>query len=187
MPDETGGLESPYMDLDGLSIDNTSNDPEPASQPPSPTEHGDSPDSDHHHQTCLTERDLVLAQAIGHGQTHAQAAALAGLSTKTIQRRLADPAFAAEVQRQRRHHYDQIAGTLAQAATQATQTLVEVMGAENPLAHRLRAAEAILGHNTRYHRQVVDHDRDLRIEQLEAILLTEAQPSGNQTSPRGQR
>jgi hypothetical protein len=49
------------------------------------------------------------------------------VSAKTVQRRLADPGFAAAVGRARQSYMDQTLGRLSQASIEATETLVEVM------------------------------------------------------------
>jgi hypothetical protein len=117
--------------------------------------------------------------ALGRGFSHEKAGELGGVSGKTVQRRLADPAFVAAVLRERRRAFEMVSGALTHCTLDAVKTLVAVMRSEGPADQR-RAAEAILNINSRYHRQLFDHDLADRLEKLEAAMATAEEPDVHQ-------
>jgi hypothetical protein len=123
----------------------------------------------------LSERDRIIAVALGRGFSHEKAGEFAGVTSKTVQRRMADPTFVAAVSEERRRAFEEISGQLTHWAIQAVKTLVGVMRSDNPSDQR-RAAEAILNIGGRYHRQLQDHELAARLEKLEACLATAEQP-----------
>ena len=158
-------------------IDATTTTERPQRQPGTETDDGDGGDDG-----ALSDRDFVMAQALGAGHSQTSAAELVGLSAKTLKRRLDDPAFAAAVASARRSFLDQILGKLSQAGVEATDTLVELLNSGRP-ADRLRAAEAVLSHAARYSRQLAEQDIATRLDRLEAVLLEKDQPAaGRRTS-----
>ena len=105
----------------------------------------------------------VILTALAIGATHAEAAALASVSTKSVQRRLGDPAFAAELARRRAVRLDDVTGRLTGLATTALDVIADLMESGSPVV-RLRAAEQALQWLTRMRRQV---DVEARLALLE--------------------
>jgi hypothetical protein len=88
--------------------------------------------------------DAVLIAALVAGATHAEAAREAGVGERTVYRRLAEPAFRAELQRRRSQIVDNVLGWLVAASTEAVETLVRLQQPGAPAAVQLSAARAIL-------------------------------------------
>lgn len=87
--------------------------------------------------------DDALALALAAGSTVAAAATRAGVSERTVYRRLEDVAFRHHVTSTRTQFVSQTVGLLADAMTEAARTLRELLMAESD-AVRLGAARAIL-------------------------------------------
>jgi hypothetical protein len=110
--------------------------------------------------------DARLIVELLDGKTHEDAARVVGISSATVRRRLADPAFRAQLDAARQ---ELVAGTvamLAGSATRAADTLAGLLDAENESV-RFRAAQAIL--------ELVDklgstRDLDVRLEGIEEAL-----------------
>jgi hypothetical protein len=84
------------------------------------------------------------------GGTYKQAAKEAVVSVKTVQRRMGDPAFRAELDRRQAARLDEIAAGLSSLGTTALATVEELMGPENKPSVRLGAARASLDLILRY-------------------------------------
>lgn len=112
-------------------------------------------------------QDELLLAALVSGQTYAEAADVAGVGERTVGRRAADPAFAAELGRRRAAHVSQIAGTLLTAAPRAVAVILECLDAERP-ADRLRAADLLLAQTRRF---LTDSDVLARLAALENPAL----------------
>ena len=83
--------------------------------------------------------DTILIDALGSGRTHAQAAKLARVSSKTVQRRLQDLDFARAVAERRRRRVDDLTAQLVGAADDAISVLTTLLG--SPIgSDRLRTA-----------------------------------------------
>lgn len=119
--------------------------------------------------------DEVLIDALAAGLTHAEAGVLAGVSSKTVQRRLHDGVFAARVGRDRSMRLEEISGQLTAMAPTAIGVLRECMAVDKPLV-RLRAAEATLLWLTRVRREV---DFELRLARLESTDETDTDDSAS--------
>jgi hypothetical protein len=105
----------------------------------------------------------VLALARGAGTSHA--ADEAGVTSRTIQRWLLNPDFAAEVRSTRRDLIDRAVGELAASATLAARTLREALG-DRSAAIRVRAARSLLQHV----RELTEFaEAEARLADLEAI------------------
>jgi hypothetical protein len=87
--------------------------------------------------------DDVLALALAAGATVADAARQAGVSERTVYRRLDDTAFRWRVTHTRASFVSQTVGLLADAMTDAARTLRDLLTADSD-AVRLGAARAIL-------------------------------------------
>ncbi len=88
--------------------------------------------------------DLIVA-ALAAGASYSEAAAAARVSRKTVQRRMADAAFRAEVASARSEVIEAVKGQLLGAAPAAIRTLAEVGASGSaPPAARVSAARAVL-------------------------------------------
>jgi hypothetical protein len=109
--------------------------------------------------------ELILAGLVA-GLTHAEAGALADRSAKSVQRRLGDAAFAAEVTRRRAEQVERVAGRLTALSDRA----VAVLGAsltDDRAVSRLRAADLILSWTLRLRRE---SDLERRLAEIELVL-----------------
>ena len=89
-------------------------------------------------------RDPLIVAALAGGATYAQAAETAGVSPATVYRRMADPAFRADVAGERFQVVESIKGRLVTAGPAAVQTLDELASGATSETVRLGAARAIL-------------------------------------------
>ncbi|HEV2124253.1 MAG TPA: hypothetical protein VGW38_15960 [Chloroflexota bacterium] len=87
--------------------------------------------------------DLTLIVAIAAGATQEQAAKQAGVSPRTVARRLADPEFQRQVDETRAATLRQATDRLSAASLAAVATLLKLLNADSESA-RLGAARAIL-------------------------------------------
>jgi hypothetical protein len=94
--------------------------------------------------TSLSLPDELLALALAQGKTRADAAAVAGVSERTVYTRLADSDFGRRVSDLRAELVNTSVGRLAAAAATAADTLAELLGAAAPPTVRLAAARAVL-------------------------------------------
>jgi hypothetical protein len=88
--------------------------------------------------------DEALLLALACGATAESAALKAGVSVRTVHRRLADPGFCRRLQAVRADLVQRTAAALTAAATEAVRTLLELLKAPAPAAVRLGAARAVL-------------------------------------------
>ena len=91
-----------------------------------------------------TERDELIALAIASGKSRAEAAEAAGVSTRTVYLKLADPAFIALVNSTRARIIGEAVGKLAGAASAAVDALASLAKAADSDSARVSAAKAIL-------------------------------------------
>jgi hypothetical protein len=120
----------------------------------------------------LSDRDEVVADLLGEGWTHQRVADSVGVSTKTIQRRIADPDFSRVVWARRRERFGQLSAQLLTASGSAMDVLTSALQGEDP-KFALQAAGMILNHGHRYNRVLDDHENELRFEALEQRLEDE--------------
>ena len=119
--------------------------------------------------TVMTNRrrgDHILVPSLARGETIARAASQAGLSERTVYRRLHEPEFRAQVDGARAELFDQAAGRLAGAAEAATDCLIALLDAEAETV-RLGAARALWNQLVRV-REVSEFER--RLETIEGTL-----------------
>ncbi len=108
--------------------------------------------------------DEVLLDALATGLSYLEAGELAGLSARTVRRRMTAPDFAAELARRRAMRVSDVTGRLVAASERAVQVLLELL--ESQVAgERLRSAELILNMGRRFRS---DTDIDVRLSTLEA-------------------
>ena len=112
-------------------------------------------------------RDEILAAALASGKTHRAAADAAGMSDRTVRRRLEAPEFRAMVSAQRTELVNQVADRLAGLAPQAVETMYSLLSDNNPPAVRCKAAQAVLS-SSRAWRDA--SEMEARIRMLEALV-----------------
>jgi hypothetical protein len=88
--------------------------------------------------------DHQVLLALAGGATVEGAARKAGVSEKTVYRRLERPEFRQQLQALRADMVQRTAGALTAAATKSLRTLLELQKATHPAAVRLGAARSIL-------------------------------------------
>lgn len=108
-------------------------------------------------------QDDVIKAALAAGRSYAETATLAGVSARTVRRRMEDEAFAGEVRRLRAERASQLSSTLLELGATAIEVLGELL-ADPSSSVRLRAADAVLGHGQRYQREVDLVERIAAIE-----------------------
>lgn len=108
--------------------------------------------------------DEVLVEALSAGMSHAMAAVMAGVSTKTVQRRLHDPVFANLVRQRRALRVEEITGRLSEMAVRAVDAIEGCLNSGSGTT-RLKAAEMILSWLSRLRDEV---DVDVRLAAFEA-------------------
>ena len=110
-----------------------------------------------------------MIACLAEGWTHQRVAEQVGVSTKTIQRRMGEPSFAAAVSRRRRERIEQLTGQLITASDGAVGVLQDLLSSNDPKI-QLRAATVTLGQASRFHQ--VEQERELarRQDELERRL-----------------
>jgi hypothetical protein len=88
--------------------------------------------------------DEAFMIALVGGATVEDAARSAGISSRTAQRRLAEPDFRKRLQKLRADILERTASTLTTASTEAVRTLLDLQQPTTPATVRLGAARAIL-------------------------------------------
>ena len=112
------------------------------------------------------EQDDLIITYLAEGWTHRQVGEQVGASTKTIQRRLADPGFGAAVAARRRERIGQISGQLISATDGAIAVLRNELNSDDPKLS-LRAATLILDNANKFHRVEAEHELARRQDELE--------------------
>jgi hypothetical protein len=119
-----------------------------------------------HKHTGKKNVELQLIVALAGGATAEKAAKAAGCSTRTVWRRLKDPAFKARVTKARDQALERALGHLASGAVESAITLRHLLrGCDGKL--KLGAAKALLGAGLRVR---ADFDLTQRVEKLLAAL-----------------
>jgi hypothetical protein len=116
-----------------------------------------------------SEEDDLMIIYLAQGWTHQQVAGQVGVSTKTVQRRMADPGFAAAVTKRRRERVGQLSGQLITATDGAVIVLRNALDSDDPKVS-LRAATLILDHANRFHRGEEEREMARRQDELEQGL-----------------
>ena len=130
----------------------------------SPPEGSDDGVDDSERQYRRAAGDEVLLDALATGLSYLDAGVLAGLSARTVRRRMTDPSFAAELARRRAMRVSDVTGRLLSVSGRAVQVLVELLDSQ-VTGERLRSAELILNLGRRFRS---DSDVDARLVALEA-------------------
>lgn len=111
--------------------------------------------------------------ALAAGATIEAAAEAAGVSPRTVYRRLADTGYAAEVDRHREAAIGRALGRLASASSAAVETLVELADGAESESVRLKAADRIVSHVVALHDHLAVSSRLEELEEQLAALLAE--------------
>ncbi len=104
-----------------------------------------------------------MLEALAAGSAYETAASAAGVSARTVRRRMTDPLFAAELARRRAVRVSDLTGQMMNLGARAVSVLGEALDAE-AVGDRLRAANLILTSLRRYRS---DGDLELRLTALE--------------------
>lgn len=115
-------------------------------------------------------QDELMRAALATGATYAAAGTVAGVSERTVRRRMGDPQFAAEVSVRRGEQVATVTGQLVTAGVDAVEALRECLRSDSE-AVRLRAAHLILTVGTQLRHA---HELEERLRALEARPLTAA-------------
>lgn len=116
----------------------------------------------------MSQNDATLIAALLELPTIEAAAQAAGVSRKTVERRMDDPEFLEAYNDARRQLVTTAAGRISSRIGRAADTLGEVMdNTEAPAAARISAARAILEYGLKYG-ELVDVTR--RVDELESRL-----------------
>jgi len=107
--------------------------------------------------------DELMLEALAAGSAYENAASAAGVSARTVRRRMTDPLFAAELARRRAVRVSDLTGQIMNLGARAVSVLGEALDAE-AVGDRLRAANLILTSLRRYR---ADGDLELRLTALE--------------------
>ncbi len=116
------------------------------------------------------KRHSAFALAVASGRTVRDAAKQANISEATAYRWMQDRDIQAEIERQQAQMFDQAAGRLAEALTNAVECLSGLLEAESESV-RLGAARSIIDLAFRS-RDLLDHED--RLQQLEDMLCAKA-------------
>lgn len=109
-------------------------------------------------------KDEILLAALAAGKSYTIAGSAAGVSARTVRRKMADPSFAAEVAEHRRLYVNEVVGLLLASGTAAVEVVRECLNSDKP-SDRLRAAELLLVLGRRVY---ADPDVQERLALLEA-------------------
>lgn len=119
-------------------------------------------------------RDESLVDALAAGMSQIEAAALHGVSARTVQRLMAEPWARAAVAAQRRERVSEVTGALLRATDVAIDALVEV-AKSGPARARVEAARQLLTLHRQHHGDMVERELEDRIDALEASLRPDPQ------------
>ncbi len=124
----------------------------------------------------------VLA-ALAAGATIEAAARAGAVAVRTVYRRMDDPAYRAEVARQRQAAIDRALGRLSSASSAAVDTLVELAAGAESETVRLKAADRAIAHVIALHDHVAVLDRLDELEQRLADLTRQRGPKAARPDP----
>lgn len=137
----------------------------------------------------MSDQDELIADLLGQGWTHKRVADSVGVSSKTVQRRMSDPAFSKVVSERRRERFGQLSSQLLTTGDSAMDVLTGALQSEDPKVS-LQAAGLILSHGHRCNRVLDDHETELGFAAIEQALEDEATARAailGEGSPGGQR
>lgn len=120
-------------------------------------------------QIARMKGEPTVLAALAAGATIEAAAQAGAVAERTVYRRMDDPAYRAEIARQRQTAIDRALGRLASASASAVDVLVELAASAESETVRLKAADRAIAHVIALHDHVAVLDR---LEELEAQLAT---------------
>lgn len=113
--------------------------------------------------------DELIREALASGRTYAEAGALAGVSARTVRRRMSDPEFARGVSVRRGEVVGAIIGQLVGSGVEAVEVLRECLHSDKE-SMRFRSAHLLLTLSTQLRHA---HELEERLAALEAGDVTE--------------
>lgn len=116
-----------------------------------------------------SDTDELILASLASGMTHAEAAQAASVSTKTVQRRVAEGDFSSEVTRRRREQVEQVTGQLTRLSVRAADTLEAALD-DDAASIRLKAVDLTFSWLVRLRREA---DLEQRIAEIEQELAGE--------------
>ena len=119
------------------------------------------------HPEHFEPTELVLIDALGRGLSHERAGKLIGRSSKTVQRNLKNPDFAAAVEQRRAQISDDMRARLDTVANRALEVVENCMDAESEYV-RLAAARLALQRHLTYINAL---DVAERLNELERLAI----------------
>ncbi len=123
-------------------------------------------------------REVVRA-ALAEGLSYSEAAAMGGVSKRTVVRWMADAAFGREVADLRSEHLSEVTGQLGGLAVTAVSVLRDGLDSERP-ADQLRAAQLILDWSARLRRDVDVEGRLLELERRQGLRPMDEDAGGEE-------
>lgn len=121
-------------------------------------------------------KDDIIAATLASGQSQAHAARTAGVSERTVQRRMADPEFRARVDDARGDVLGRCLDVLGAGALEAAIVLRQItMDGNEPSTVRVSASRALLGSVLQWRDQI---ELSARIDQLEQAAASGRGPIG---------
>jgi hypothetical protein len=116
-------------------------------------------------EVCSLKGEPVAVLALAAGATITAAAREAGVSERTIRRRLELPEYRMELSRMRSKLLDAAVGQLVEASTKAVATLVELLGARSENVRAI-AAKAIIEYGLSLQEAIETQTRITTLEEL---------------------
>ena len=114
-----------------------------------------------------TGADATLVASLAGGATTATCAQSAGVSERTVRRRLEDPDFMARVDSARAEMLRSATAQISAGATMAVSALIELLESSIPPSVRLGSAKAMLEYGIRLRAEL---EIDLRLRAIEGPL-----------------
>lgn len=115
-------------------------------------------------------QDELICAALAAGRSYEQAGTAAGVSTRTVRRRMSDARFAGQVRARRAERASRLSAGLLELGDHAIGVLAVALD-DVEVAVRLRAAQLTLALGQRYRREVEMADRIAALEQRLDIAL----------------
>jgi len=110
-----------------------------------------------------SQLDELLVELLAGGRSYAAAGAMAGVSERTVRRRMSDPVFTERVSRRRGEYVGTLVGRLVDVGDEAVEVLRSSLREESA-AVRLRAADLVLRWATHMRH---GHELETRLAALE--------------------
>ena len=115
--------------------------------------------------------DVLIVAGVVEGSTRAETARRAGVSERTLRRRVKDPAMVVAIAEARLHLHEQVMGRLQHLALKAVDQFDSVMGAGTDAA-RIAASRAVLDQIVSFE-NALDNARLSAMEAAQARLQTQ--------------